>query len=298
MRSLNVVRAVRSGITSVVACALVAGVLSCHDPVSPSRAFPRTPAEAQFLTDDVNRFWSAYAQGGSAYQSVYLDQASAALKTFANSRSISAASLQQMVGAYPQYFAAINSWWRTVGTDDAVFATIRSNYARLGALLPEAFYPPVIFVVGRFSTGGTVNNDGIIIGTEFYGVDAQAPTRELNAFSLNNQKSWRNDLPLLVAHEHTHLLQIAAGTRSSNSGATLLARSLNEGGAEFVGSLASGAPSYFQFYTVWQTREKEFFAAFAAERSGTSVERWLTNRGGFTDTAMAPGPGYVGYCWG
>lgn len=284
-----------SATTGVVALLLTA---ACGDSTAPSFDFAKTPAGAQFITTDADRFWRAYANGGTAYQTQYLDSATTALREFAASRTVTAASLQQMTTSYKAYFDALRPWWNGGRNNDVAFATIRSNYARLAAILPEATFPPVHFVVGRFSTGGTVNARGIIIGTEFFGTDAFAPMDQLNAFGRNNQKSWRADLPLMVAHEHTHLLQMAAGTTSSNTGATLLARALNEGGAEFVGSLAAGAPLFVKFFSVWQQREREFFTAFMAERNGTDVSRWLYNQSGIADNANAPWPGDLGYFMG
>lgn len=282
--------------TAAVVLLLTAG---CGDTTAPQFDFAKTPANAQFVTADADRFWRAYQTGGAAvYQTQYLDSGSAAFKEFAQSRGVTASLLQQMSTAYRQYFEAMRPWWTGGRGGDAAFATIRGNYARLAALLPEATFPPVYFVVGRYSTGGTVNARGIIIGTEFYGVDAAAPQGELNAFSRNNQMSWRTDLPRVVAHEHTHLLQMSAGTTSSNNGATLLARALNEGGAEFVGSLAAGAPLFVKYFSVWQQREREFYTAFMAERNGTDVSRWLYNQGGIADNANAPWPGDLGYFMG
>lgn len=287
----------RTGATALATLSLLC-TSACGESTAPQFDFAKTPADAQFVTTDADRFWRAYVAGGNAYQMQYLDSASTAMREFASSRSVTAASLQQMASAYKPYLDALRPWWHGGRNNDAAFATIRSNYARLATLLPEATFPPVIFVVGRFSTGGTVNARGIIIGTEFFGTDALAPVDGLNAFARNNQKSWRSDLPLLVAHEHTHLLQMAARTTSSNNGATLLARALNEGSAEFVGSLAAGAPSFVKFFSVWQQREREFFTAFMTERNGTDVSRWLYNQGGIVDNANAPWPGDLGYFMG
>ncbi|MCA0374275.1 MAG: DUF2268 domain-containing putative Zn-dependent protease [Gemmatimonadetes bacterium] len=293
-RTLTFDRAVRRGVLP----SLLSLLAACDSSTAPTARFPRSPAEAQFVTSDVDRFWTARALGGTAYQARYLDSGTAALREFAASRSVTAASLQQMSNLLPQYLGAVRQWWSGIGPADPMFAIMRGNYARLGALLPDATFPPVYFVVGRFSTGGTVNQHGLIIGTEFYGIDAQAPTGELSAFAGNNQKSWRADLPLLVAHEHAHHLQLAAGSRSAAAGQTLLTRALNEGGAEFVGSLAAGAPSFVKFFAAWQAREREFFLAFAAERHGTGIKRWLFNQGSIADNANAPWPGDLGYFMG
>ena len=71
------------------------------------------PARAVFVTSDIQHFWTAYdadAQGGtSAFQTEYLDRASPGLRDFIASRTLTAASLGNMVRTYPRYFAGIRA---------------------------------------------------------------------------------------------------------------------------------------------------------------------------------------------
>jgi Predicted Zn-dependent protease (DUF2268) len=283
-------------------CALLAGVLlGCGDSsTGPNPAdYPSDPAQAQFNSSDVDRYWRAYDAGGrvgqgAVFQRIYLDSASVPLSEFVGLRSVTAASLTQVAIAFPRYLEALRSWWPTITPRDPVFTEVRANYARIKQLYPEAFFPPVTILMGRYSTGGTVGRNGVFIGLEFFGTDARAPTAELNAFGRNNQKSWSNELPALIAHEHVHLLQGAAGSSGRSSKATLLARALNEGVAEFVGSLSARVPTFLAFYSAWQRREFEFWTAFARERSGTDASRWLYNQ----ESGTTEWPGDLGYFMG
>ena len=77
-----------------------------------------SPARAQLVTDDVDRFWRAFEIGGrsgsaSAFQQRYLDSASAGLRDFIGLRQLSATSLAQVAAAYPAYLDALHAWWRT-----------------------------------------------------------------------------------------------------------------------------------------------------------------------------------------
>lgn len=259
-------------------------------------AFPRDPADAQFVIDDVRRFWSAYDAGGregnaAAFQAHYLDSATAGLRNFIASRSITAASLVAVVTAYRAYYDALRPVSRAITPGDPVFAEIRGNYARIKQRYPEAFFPPVTLLFGRFSTGGTTGSAGMLIGMEFYGTDANAPLGELSAFARNNQFSLRTDFAPLVAHEHAHILQLATGAKGGQGGQTLLTRALFEGGADFVGELASGRATYRRQFAAWQAREREFWTAFQRDMQGTDVSRWLYNQG----NASADWPGDVGY---
>jgi len=276
---------------------VAAATLSCDTPTGINPAdYPNNPADAQFVVDDVRRFWAAYDAGGrdgnaTVFQKRYLDSATSGLKNFINVRSITAQSLVDVVYVYRAYYDALRPVSMAITTSDPAFAEVRANYARIKELYSGAFFPPVTLLFGRFNTGGTTGSAGMLIGMEFYGVDANAPVGGLSAFARDNQFSLRNDFPPLVAHEHAHILQIAAGAQGVMDNATLLAKSLSEGGADFVGELSSGRATYRRKYAFWQARELEFWTEFQRDMQGTDKRRWLYNQG----SATAEWPGDLGY---
>src|SRR5574338_1015117 len=143
---------------SAVALALVAAACSSDKPTAPSSDIA-DPDRAVFVTSDISHFWQAYDNGGvdgasAAFQTVYLNQASAGLKDFIASRNVTAGSLVTMVKTYPRYFAAIRAPSLSLANDAAVQGRIRENYRKIKSLYPPAIFPPVTFLIGRFSTGG------------------------------------------------------------------------------------------------------------------------------------------------
>lgn len=265
-------------------------------PTEPPGEFPTDPALAQLVTEDVDRYWHAYDAGGrsgnsTAVQRRYLDSASAGLREFIALRQLTASNVAQVSAAYPAYFDALRTWWSTTTNRAAVLSTIRANYATIKQLYPNAFFPPVTVLVGRYSTAGTAGTSGLLVGFEFFGTDANAPLGALNTFARDNQKSWANDLAPLVAHEHTHYLSLRAGATTARNGAPLYARVLHEGVAEFVGELVSGRPTYRDFFRAWQANEASYYAEFVQEKDGTDVSRWLYNQG----SATGGRPGDLGY---
>ena len=253
------------------------------------------PADALFVTSDIGHFWEAYDAGGKdgstlPFQSRYLDRASPGLHSFIRARNVTASSLAQMVHAYPHYFAAIRSNSLSLKEGSAILATIRGNYERIEALYPPAIYPPVTFLIGRFSTGGTTAQTGMLIGTEFYASDAATPLDELAAFQRSNVQPL-DSIPLIVAHEHTHVLQQAAGGLFSKANKTLLEQALLEGSADFVGELVSGGHINQAIYAWALTREDSLWRQFQLEMNGTDVSGWLYNQG----SATPDHPGDLGY---
>lgn len=276
-------------------CWPVVVLAACGDGIGPrSDLASQDPADAVFVTSDIDNFWAAYDAGGvngsaSAFQAGYLDRASHGLTDFIHARNLRASDLAAMVTAYPQYFASIRDNLEALTNPNGVVAIIRENYETIESLYPDAVFPPVTFLVGRFSTAGTIRESGILIGSEFYAIDAQTPLAELGAFQRANVHAL-DSVAFVVAHEHVHVLQAHARSGSIGGG-TLLQQSLMEGSADFVGELVSGGNINVQAYEYGIAHEAELWAEFQAEMNGSVVSRWLYNQG----SPPAGRPGDLGY---
>jgi hypothetical protein len=280
------------------AVGIVALLAACGDATAPPRdAIPDRPADARFVTTDVENFWRAYDAGGAGasaaiFQSEYLDKASPGLRDFISARNITATSLVQMVRAYPRYFADIQSTTRrlTGSGEPTILARIRAGYERIESLYPAAIFPPVTFLIGRFSTGGTIRESGILIGTELYGGGPATPTDELPEFQRQVVQPL-DSIPVIVAHEHVHVLQARAQGLLSKPAKTLLDQALLEGSADFVGELVSGSNINAWLLSYAEPREAALWDEFKREMTGTDISRWLYNR----NTGTAERPGDLGY---
>jgi hypothetical protein len=286
----------RRSTRSAYSMLILAMAAACHgsDVTSPPSVVT-DPASAQIITSDLLHFWAAYDAGGkngstSTFQSQYLDTASPGLTDFIRLRSVTATSLSNMVAAYPRYFASVRSTNLALATDGTIASRIRSNYATIKSLYPPSVFPPVTFLVGRFSTGGTTSTDGMLIGTEFYSLNPSTPLDELPAFQRDNVAAAEN-LPIIVAHEHAHILQSRAGGIFGH--ATLLEQSLIEGGADFIGERSSGRNINARLWPFGISNESALWVEFKAAMHGTDVTRWLYNQG--SPTATADRPGDLGY---
>lgn len=276
--------------------ALVLAACGGSDPVAPTAVNP-DPATARIVTSDLTHFWTAYDAGAnvSAFQTKYLDVASDGLKDFIRARNVTASSLAQMVGAYPRYFAAIRASNLSL-TTAAVDARIRANYTTIKSLYPAAVFPPVTLLIGRFSTGGTITERGLLIGTEFYSITATTPLDELQSFQRDNVKPV-DSIPMIVAHEHAHVLQALAEGVATHANKNLLEQSLMEGGADFIGERSSGGNINARLWAVAIPIEATLWQEFKAAMHGTDVSHWLYNQGSSTVTPDRPGDlGYfIGY---
>jgi hypothetical protein len=257
---------------------------ACSDSTAPV-------AKADFVVEDIARFWEAVdaGAGADAFQSRYLAPASGALKQFIVSRSITGSSLSQMVRAYPRYFAAIRANTLALNASSPTLSIVSANYERMRQLYARAVTPRVTFVIGRFSTGGTVTNDGIVVGTEFFSSDAATPLDELNAFARANVKP-ATALPAIIAHENVHVQQSRFGLLL-RSARTVLEFSVVEGSADFIGELVSGTQINQHIHAWALPREAAVWQAFKSDMNSTDLTRWLYNQ----QNSTPDWPGDLGY---
>jgi hypothetical protein len=274
---------------------MVAAACGSDSASGPGPSEVTDPAAAVFVTTDIANFWKAYDAGGangsaSAFQTEYLDHASTGLKDFIASRNVTAASLANMVRTYPRYFADIRASTLRLATDARVQGRIRDGYRQIKTLFPPSVFPPVTFLIGRFSTGGTTSSSGMLVGVEFYSITPTTPLDELAPFQRDNVRSL-DSLPVIVAHEHTHILQSRAAGIFSKRTKTLLDQSLLEGSADFIAFLVTGANINARLWSYALPREAALWTEFKSAMRGMDSSQWLYNQG----SATADRPGDLGY---
>jgi len=281
------------GVTSI---ALVAMAAACGSdkPTGPTTDFS-DPERAEFVTSDIQNFWKAYDDGGAAggtapFQTDYLDRASPGLVDFVRSRNVTAASLAAMVRTYPRYFADIRASTLRLANDGTVQGRMREGYRKMKGMYSAAVFPPVTFLIGRFSTGGTTSSSGMLVGLEFYSIGPSTPLEELAQFQRDNVRPL-DSLPVIVAHEHTHILQARAGGIFSRSKKNLLEQTMLEGSADFIGYLVTGSNINARLADYAIPREAPLWAEFKAAMHGSDISRWLYNQGSATEDR----PGDLGY---
>jgi len=239
------------------------------------------PAGPEIHIEDVTRFYAVYdaANGHPTAEQIqrdYLDPGSDGLHQFAAARNTTAARIADAIAKRPDIYVGAR---RCMAVLPQVRRRLVVALHRLGDLYPEAVFPPVTIAVGR---GRPVGISGPGMGVEI-GLEALCATNYLNP-------NVEDRFVHVIAHEYVHAQQ--APVLANDEHPTVLARSLIEGAAEFVGELTSGEVAYSNFGATTKGREKAIETAFAADEDKTDLSTWLDN-----GTAAEPGDlGYwVGY---
>lgn len=250
------------------------------------------PQQAKLVTSDITHFWQAYDQAAkdtahaeAIYQRAYFDKGSVGLQDYYQTKIHSTRLFVRNQRAKPAFYRAIRPNTLRIA---ALTPQIRAGFQKLKELYPEARFPNVYFVVGRWNSGGTATDNGMLIGSDQLCRTADTPLGELSLWERNNLGSL-DDLPVVVAHEHIHFIQ------KQGNDASLLRGALDEGMADFLAELTTGRNPNGRLQVYGLAHEKELWADFTKEMDGKNWRNWIAN--GSQETTEKPADlGYfVGY---
>jgi hypothetical protein len=224
------------------------------------------PEKALITADDIALFWKAYDLWAGEYkadparlpevlQKEYLDKGSVGVQDFIPHRIESAKNLSAVVLKTRFYYEGV----RRNNNDlvRSVLPELRKDFAELKRLYPDAVFPPVYFVIGALTSGGTSSRHGLIIGAEM----------------LSDQNPFFPSIDAvgLVMHELTHYQQIHPDN-------DLLATCMREGTADFVAELASGHNLNARRKVYGDSHEEELWAKFQEDtKKNQNQGDWLYN---------------------
>lgn len=232
------------------------------------------------VTTDIDNFWKAYdasqpGQREEAFDKLYLGPGSAGLQDFVRLRISSAKALAAAVDQkYPKFYASVRPYTLEVGKQSP---TILKYLERYRELYPEAHFPTVYFVIGRLTSGGTVSDRGLLIGTEVNSLGKDVDTSEINP-SFVRAMGPVDRIPLIVIHELTHT---QAKPVAHANVPPMLAHCIGEGAADFITELVA-ASSINAYSKQWaDARRDELFQRFARDMAAkpNDSSKWLYNYG-------------------
>lgn len=245
-------RLVRAGSPEVARILAAAGIGAAPKFGGPrGRPAQSDPDSARLVTSDIALFWKALEVAPpDSLEPVllreYLDKASVGVQDFMQGRIISAGALAHQVQRQRARYDSVRPNMLRISEAEP---RIREIFRSFKSLYPEAKFPDVYFVVGRFNSGGTASPNGLLIGAEMI--------RDVKG------------LPALVAHELIHFQQSRSGKR------TLLAQSFDEGAADFLGLLLSGGNINSSKHVYGIAHERELWREFRQQMNGSEMGEWM-----------------------
>ena len=249
----------------------------------------KDPDKVKLVTSDIHNFWKAYdlaqkdtASRLSIYQKYYVDPGSEGLQDYF---AIKVRNMKNYVRTHeklPKFYAAIRKNTFEVEKQKPKMV---ASFRKFKQIYPEAIFSDVYFVVGAFTSGGTVSETGLLIGLDQSAGTPDIPVAELSLWQRNNL-SKVNTIPYLIAHELIHFNQDGLA-----SDTTLLRSVLIEGMADFIGELISGKPANERLHIWAKGKEKQVWADFQKEMYLNKARNWIAN----SDQETADKPADLGY---
>jgi len=217
-------------------------------------------------TSDIDRFYKVFDKAyghptGEALQRDYIDHASDGMHVLARMRNVTGQSIADAISKRPEIYSKLRGCLEVL---PQVRENLTISLLKLKELYPEARFPPITITVGRGSPVGVGTRDtGVQIGAE-----ALCATDWINP-------DIQGRFVGVIMHEFAHVQQTVAFSELENP--TVLSASLEEGAAEFITELTTGAVSYSYMKRLVAGRETEIEIAFAADAKNTDLSDWLYN---------------------
>lgn len=198
----------------------------------------------KFVSTDIDNFWIAYDKVVSTKDSAiqynylkefYFDKGTEGLKSIIEVRNYTTKEFIEWITKYPKFWNSIKPNTLKV---KSLYPKINVDIQKLKRAYPKLKPSTIYFTVGAFRTGGTIQSDRILIGSELSLADKNT---EINEFPTWLQVFYKvqnpvNEIALLCTHEYIHTQQNALIDN-------LLSYCLYEGVAEFISCKVTGKKS-------------------------------------------------------
>jgi hypothetical protein len=249
--------------------------------VSISVAAQGQSKSAAVIATDIDRFWIAYdscktttdsLQQLHFIQSLYIDKGTEGLKAFMEARNYSAPLWVALIRKYPLFWNSIRP--NTLAVKSKV-DDIEKSITKLRKLYPQLKEAKMYFTIGGLRSGGTTNNDMVLIGSEIATGTASTdvsefPNKWLEGVFKNQQPE---NLVLLNVHEYVH-------TQQRGEAQNLLGQAIREGACDFITELVIGKPMPNNYIVYGRAHEAELREKFKAEMFLAFYNNWLYNGSG------------------
>jgi hypothetical protein len=255
----------------------------------------KDPKKASLFTDDIRRFWKAYdrAQTDTAdrveiYRSAYFDTGSRGLQDY---MGLKVRSIREFVRHYDQHSLFYKSIRNNTLKVDSLKPAIYACFEKLKDIYPGALFPDIYFVMGAFTSAGTVSDAGLLIGINQLCKTDNIPLGELSLWQRNNFNPLQN-LPACIAHELIHFEQDELMRLEDT---TTLLPVLVEGMADFLGEMISGKNLNQRLHNWAKGKEKNIWEAFLKDMDLNRFNNWIANADQETSDNPADQGYWIGY---
>ena len=253
----------------------------------------RNPLKAEIHTEDVKRFWKAYdmvqknpEKSYQLYANEYIKGGTEGWKDYFRMKVRDTTKFVDHHNERPKFYASIKE---TMLNIDDVKPSMYKSFQKMKELYSKSIFPDVYFVMGRFSSAGTVSNKGLLIGLNQICRTESSITDELTLWQKNNFLDYES-LPHVIAHELIHYQQFNMPADS-----TTLRTTIVEGMADFIGEKISGKRPSERVAKWAKGKENDIRERFIKDMLLAKSNNWIANSDQETKDFPADQGYWVGY---
>lgn len=237
----------------------------------------RSQAQSQqFVSTDILNFWNAYdkiqttkdsATQVGYLQEIYINKGSAGLKSLLEVRNYTAPEYIRAINQYPAFWKSIRK--NTLATSKH-YKEINQYISNLKKAYPTLKPSTIYFLIGAFRTPGTIQENRVLIGSEYSLGDASTVTREFPKARHDYYSDYkpRENIALLCTHEYIH-------TQQKEPVDNLLSYCLYEGVAEFLSCYVSKKPSNSPCISFGKANHETVVKKFQEDMYFPRLSDWL-----------------------
>jgi hypothetical protein len=235
------------------------------------------PKKSIIYTIDIDLFWAAYdrAQQDTAnrvaiYKQYYFDKGSKGMQDYMGLKVSSIRAFVRHYDERPAFYRDIRNNTLNV---DSLKPGMYGCFDKLKIIYPQAVFPDIYFIMGAYTSAGTVTNAGLLLGVNQICASENTPLGELTLWQKNVIQRF-HEIPLIVAHELIHFEQ---DSLMSQDDTTTLFNAEIEGMADFLGEMIAGKTINQRLHVWAKGKEKKIWAAFTKEMYLNRSFNWMGN---------------------
>lgn len=230
----------------------------------------------KFVSTDIDNFWAAFDKVSTTKDTVlqrkylkdlYLDKGTLGLQSLIQVRNYTDIEFVNSILKYPEFW---NSLRKNSLSTSQLYSEIERDISSLKRIYQDLRPSTIYFLIGAFRTGGTIQKDRVLIGSELSLCDETTIIKEHPEFRQNFYKNYqpKKNIGLLCTHEYIH-------TQQKEPPDNLLSWCLYEGVAEFVSCLATAKKSNSPSIEFGKANQEKVFKKFSEELFFPSWYDWL-----------------------
>lgn len=246
----------------------------------------------KIFTSDISNFWTAYdsiqkfnnKNKDEVIQNLFLNKRTEGLNAFMQIKKFDKNDYLTAFEKYPQFWNSIRP--HTLITEKKI-KTVNKALTKLKKLYPNNSKGNIYYTIGTLKSGGTTNNEDLLLGIEKIVGDKKTKVSEFENENLQKMFQFSNSTTLeqVTLHEFVHTFQ-------KKGEINVLSKAVKEGSCDFIAELTLNKKFNSQYLEYGFQNYEQIKSNFKSEMFSQNFGNWFYN----SETSKNPDLGYfVGY---